>query len=159
MYIISKQDDNLYRPNVACVILSNDGVFAARRVTGESNIWQMPQGGVNKGEELEEAMLRELMEEIGTNNVRILRQSKYNRYYKIPQHLIHQNWQGKYIGQKQRWFLAEFTGNDSDINVNTPNPEFSEWRWFAANDVIKQAVHFKRDLYRDVFAEFNIKAL
>lgn len=156
MYIISKKDDNLYRSNVACVILHNNNIFAAKRVNGEGNIWQMPQGGVGKGETLEDAILRELMEEIGTNNIKILRQSKYNRYYKIPQHLIHQNWLGKYIGQKQRWFLAEFTGQDSDININTEIPEFSEWKWLTTNDLIKQSVHFKRDIYRDVFAEFDL---
>ena len=156
MYIINKKEDYLYRPNVGCVILHNKNIFVARRIASEANVWQMPQGGIMENEQLEHALFRELMEEIGTNNVKILQESKYQRYYKIPQSLIGQAWEGKYIGQKQKWFLVEFAGRDDEININTPEPEFCEWKWMSVADVLKHAVHFKKDIYHDVFAEFNI---
>lgn len=156
MYIINKKEDHLYRPNVGCVILHNGDVFAARRVISEANVWQMPQGGIMEGEDVEEALFRELLEEIGTNDVRILKESAYYRYYKVPQNMIGQIWEGKYIGQKQKWFLLEFTGKDVDINIETEHPEFSEWKWMSVPELIKNSIYFKRDIYHDVFAEFNI---
>ena len=156
MYLINKKQEHLYRPNVGCVMLKNDGIFVAKRVGYDTDAWQMPQGGVDDHEDLATALLRELLEEIGTNNVTIIQESTYNRYYKVPQIVATQVWGGKYIGQKQKWFLVKFNGEDEEINIHTANPEFEEWKWSSAEDTIRQAVFFKKDIYTDVLSEFGI---
>lgn len=156
MYLINKKQEHLYRPNVGCVMLKNDGIFVAKRVGYDTDAWQMPQGGVNKDENLEEALFRELLEEIGTNNITIIKESTYNRYYKVPKIVTTQIWGGKYIGQKQKWFLVKFNGEDEEINIHTVHPEFEEWKWSSAEDTIRQAVFFKKDIYTDVLSEFGI---
>lgn len=156
MYLISKKHSHLYRENVGCVIVKNGGIFVAKRLGYQADAWQMPQGGVDENETPEEALNRELIEEIGTNNVTILKESAYYRYYKVPKDIATNVWGGKYIGQKQKWFLLQFNGNDSEININTPKPEFEDWKWSDANNTIKQAVFFKKDIYLDVLSEFQM---
>lgn len=156
MYIINKKQEHLYRPNVGCVMLKDNGVFIAKRIGYYTDAWQMPQGGVDKDENYTDALHRELLEEIGTNNVEILQQSTYNRYYKVSKDVARQAWGGRYIGQKQIWFLVRFKGNDSEINIQTQNPEFEEWRWSTPDETIKKAVFFKKDIYIDVLSEFGI---
>ncbi|MFT4967307.1 MAG: putative (di)nucleoside polyphosphate hydrolase [Candidatus Deianiraeaceae bacterium] len=156
MYLINKKQDHLYRPNVGCVLMKNNKIFVAKRIGHRTDTWQMPQGGVNSEEEYEDALLRELKEEIGTNNIEVIKQSSYYRYYKIPKNMSLQMWGGKYIGQKQRWFLANFKGEDAEINIDTAIPEFEAWKWLDVDSTINKAVFFKKDIYIDVLAEFNI---
>lgn len=156
MYLVNQKQSHLYRPNVGCVIMKDGNIFSAKRVGYEIDAWQMPQGGVDKGEELEQAIFRELLEEIGTNNVEIVRESSYFRYYKIPHNITTQIWGGKYIGQKQKWFLLNFKGDDSEININTAKPEFESWKWSSPQDVVREAIFFKQDIYSDVLAEFEL---
>ena len=156
MYLINKKQEHLYRPNVGCVIMKGNRIFSAKRVGYESDSWQMPQGGVDENESFEDALFRELLEEIGTNKVEIIKTSSYFRYYKIPSVLKTQIWGGKYIGQKQKWFLLNFLGDDEEINIQTEKPEFESWKWSSSNDIIKNAVFFKKDIYLDVFGEFGI---
>ncbi|MDA0617475.1 MAG: NUDIX domain-containing protein [Proteobacteria bacterium] len=106
MYLINKKQEHLYRPNVGCVLIKGDRIFVAKRLGYTADAWQMPQGGVDGNEQFEEALLRELNEEIGTDNIDILQKSSYFRYYKVPSKVSMQAWGGRYIGQKQQWFLA-----------------------------------------------------
>jgi putative (di)nucleoside polyphosphate hydrolase len=144
-----------YRQGVGLVLFNTAGqVFAARRIDTDGLAWQMPQGGIDKGETPEQAALRELEEEIGTAKAEIIGQSQDWLTYDLPDHLVGKVWKGKYRGQKQKWFALRFTGQDADIDINTEHPEFCEWRWVAFDDLVELIVPFKRDLYRAVVAEF-----
>ncbi len=115
----------------------------------------MPQGGMDAGEEPRTTALRELEEEIGTNKAEIIAESVDWYYYDLPQQLIPKVWGGKYRGQRQKWFVMKFLGMDSDINIATTHPEFSEWCWADANDLSSLIVPFKRDLYAALVKEFT----
>lgn len=156
MYLISKKHAHLYRNNIGCVVIKKNSIFVAKRVGYHKNAWQMPQGGVDENENFEEALYRELLEEIGTNNVTILQESEYYRYYKVPTNIATNIWGGKYIGQKQKWFLLQFNGEDNEINIHTKKPEFEAWKWSDAESTVKQAVFFKKDIYLDVLSEFQL---
>ena len=155
MYLINKKQEHLYRPNVGCVILKDDKIFVAKRIGYNTDTWQMPQGGVDFQETHLQALFRELLEEIGTNNVEVLKESSYSRYYKVSKEASYQAWKGKYIGQKQKWFLAKFNGKDNEINLQTKSPEFESWQWFTPEQTIKKAIFFKKDIYIDVLNEFG----
>lgn len=146
-----------YRLGVGVLLLNkSDEVLLGLRkdsITGTS--WQMPQGGMNDGETPLEAALRELDEEIGTVNVEFVAESEDWYSYEIPHAIASKLWEGKYIGQKQKWFLMRFLGTDSEINVNTHDPEFSDWKWSDLNSVEGYAVDFKKTLYKTVIAEFG----
>jgi putative (di)nucleoside polyphosphate hydrolase len=158
MYNNTVHDDTKYRLNVGMVILNQFGnIFIAKRIDSRgSKTWQMPQGGVMEGETEENAVFRELSEEIGTNNVSISRVSNGYFYYRIPELMKIKFWNGKFDGQKQRWFLVNFLGNDSDINIHTESPEFCQWSWCKPLEVQNCAIEFKRDTYIKVLKEFNI---
>jgi putative (di)nucleoside polyphosphate hydrolase len=156
MYLINKKQEHLYRPNVGCVLIKGDRIFVAKRLGYTADAWQMPQGGVDGNEQFEEALLRELNEEIGTDNIDILQKSSYFRYYKVPSKVSMQAWGGRYIGQKQQWFLAKFKGEDAEINIQTKIPEFEEWQWSSPTETVHRAVFFKKDIYMDVLSEFNL---
>jgi len=146
-----------YRPGVGIVLRGGDGrVFAARRIDTPAEAWQMPQGGVDAGERPEETALRELEEETGIPPalVRILRATPEPLRYDLPPELVPSVWGGRYRGQEQTWFLMDFLGEDSDINIETAHPEFSEWRWMEPPELIRRIVPFKRDLYRRIFETF-----
>lgn len=145
-----------YRP-CAGMMLHNDAgqIFVARRLDMRSEAWQMPQGGIDEGEDAGKAALRELEEEIGTRKAEIVAESQEWHHYDLPDHLIGQLWKGRYRGQKQRWFLMRFTGEDADINIETDHPEFSEWRWAPLDSLPQLIVPFKRELYRKVISEFG----
>lgn len=147
-----------YRPCVGIMLVNNKGqIFVARRIDSQKDdAWQMPQGGVEEGEDYETAAKRELLEEIGTNNIEIITFTNDFLYYDIPTSYIPKFWNGKYRGQKQIWFLAKFLGNDSDINLETEEPEFSAWQWVDFESLISNVVPFKRKIYEQVIAEFSI---
>ena len=144
-----------YRPCVGIFLLNNDGlVFAGRRIDSRAEAWQMPQGGIDAGESPLQACMREMREEIGTNTAKLIRQHDDWLYYDIPLPLADRLWQGRYKGQKQKWMALRFTGDDSDINIATEEPEFCEWKWLSPHDLVDLAVPFKRDVYQNVLAAF-----
>ncbi|WP_298259290.1 RNA pyrophosphohydrolase [uncultured Litoreibacter sp.] len=147
-----------YRLNVGVMLVNKGGkVFAAQRIDSEIAAWQMPQGGVDKGEELEAAALRELEEETGVspNLVTVEAQSDDWIPYDLPHDLVPKIWKGRFRGQKQKWFLLRFHGTDADINIETEFPEFSEWRWVETETLLGNIVPFKRDVYAKVIEAFQ----
>ena len=146
-----------YRKCVGMMIFNqNKEILVARRLDHPSGFWQMPQGGIDDNEKPEEAVWREMMEEIGTNNAKIIKESDQWVKYKIPNDTLKTlPWGKKYIGQNQKWFAFEFTGQDSDINVGTENPEFSEWKWTKIDTIIDNIVPFKREVYSKILKEFQ----
>ena len=144
-----------YRPCVGIFLLNNDGlVFAGRRIDSRAEAWQMPQGGIDAGESPLQACMREMREEIGTNTAELISQHDDWLYYDIPLPLADRLWQGRYKGQKQKWMALRFTGDDSDINIATEEPEFCEWKWLSPHDLVDLAVPFKRDVYQNLLAAF-----
>lgn len=147
--------DRPYRPNVGLVLFNAQGLaFTAKRLDTKENAWQFPQGGIDDGEDPATAAMRELEEEIGTAKAEIIGESRNWFSYDLP-HDVADSWQhGRWRGQKQKWFALRFLGSDSDINIATEHPEFSEWRWTKLADVPGLIVPFKRALYEQVVAEF-----
>jgi len=145
-----------YRPCVGIVLLNKRGEVWVGRRNDTPDAWQMPQGGIDKGEEPREAALRELEEEIGTAEANILAETKEWLSYDLPSDLVGKVWKGKYRGQTQKWFALQFTGRDGDIApTEVAHPEFDAWRWCPAQEVPELAVSFKRDIYQSVVAEFG----
>jgi putative (di)nucleoside polyphosphate hydrolase len=130
-------------------------VFVGRRTDVEEDAWQMPQGGIDPGESAEEAALRELKEEIGTDTVEILAESKGWLYYEVPTELAQKAWGWRWQGQRQKWFVMLFRGQDVDIDLATEHPEFNAWRWVSVQELFALAVSFKRQLYLNVLGEFS----
>tara|TARA_R110002110_G_scaffold1839_11_gene8233 strand:- start:92 stop:607 length:516 start_codon:yes stop_codon:yes gene_type:complete len=152
--------DRPYRPCVGITLMNRVGeVFVARRVDDPDGYWQMPQGGIDKGETAIEAALRELEEETGTNKAELLLEMADWVGYDLPADLADKVWKGRYRGQKQRWFCLLFTGEDSDIDINTAHPEFVEWRWMDLQEAVQEVIPFKRDIYRHVADAFAQTAL
>lgn len=144
-----------YRPCVGMMLLNKDKrVFVAKRIDMVAEAWQMPQGGIDHGEDPQLTALRELEEEIGTNKAEIMAESKDWLTYDLPEELIPKLWGGKYRGQKQKWFAMRFLGADSDINIATKHPEFSQWKWVQAAELPGLIVPFKRALYERIVHEF-----
>lgn len=144
-----------YRKGVGIMLLNAKGeVFVAKRLDQIAEAWQMPQGGVDKGEEPREAALRELEEEIGTNKAEIIAQSPIAYAYDLPDELVPKIWSGSYRGQEQHWFVLRFTGTDADINIHTDHPEFSDWKWIPMQQLPDVIVPFKRELYQSLVDEF-----
>jgi len=146
-----------YRRCVGMMILNtNNEILVGRRLDHPSGYWQMPQGGIDENEKPEQAVFREMMEEIGTNNVKLINTSTQWISYKIPEDTLKTlPWGEVYIGQKQKWFIFRFEGKDNEIDVGTENPEFSEWKWLNHKLLINSAVPFKRDLYQKILEEFK----
>jgi putative (di)nucleoside polyphosphate hydrolase len=145
-----------YRPCVAMMLFNCAGkVFVAKRIDQTLEGWQMPQGGIDQSEQPQAAALRELEEEIGTRNVAVLREHNEWLTYDLPPHLIGLVWGGRYRGQKVRWFALRFLGADSEIDLKTAHPEFSEWRWVDLTEVMRSVVPFKRDIYQKAIAAFS----
>lgn len=144
-----------YRNGVGIMLLNKENkVFVARRLVPATKAWQMPQGGIDQGESPEIAALRELKEEIGTNNVQILAVSQHWYSYDFPPYLIGKLWGGNYRGQRQKWFLMRFLGKDPEINVATEEPEFCAWQWINIEELPTFAISFKRKTYQALVDEF-----
>lgn len=145
-----------YRPCVGMMIINQeDKIFVGRRIDAKYRNWQMPQGGIDFGETPSQAAMREMAEEIGTNAGYIIAESKNWYSYNVPKFLIPKLWDGQFRGQKQKWFLIRFTGNDSDININLAHPEFNAWQWVDIDQLQKIIIPFKAKLYKAVVNEFK----
>ena len=154
------RDDLPYRDCAGVVLVNADGrVFAGQRLDHDKGAWQMPQGGIDRGETPENAALRELEEETGITRDKISVEAALSGWarYDLPDELLGRIWKGKYRGQRQMWFLCRFRGDDSDVNIATDHPEFSAWTWMSPETLIEQIVPFKRDVYAKVFDEFGEK--
>lgn len=146
-----------YRPNVGIMLFnSRNQVFVGKRRRTPGDAWQMPQGGIEDGEDPAAAALRELKEEIGTNNARIIGESKSWLFYDWPANLINETTKNRWRGQRQKWFAMRFLGDDSDINIETETPEFSEWKWVDIGALVELIVSFKRLVYLSVLEEFQL---
>ena len=145
------------RNGVGIVLLnSNNQVFVGKRIDNPVNFWQMPQGGVNKNEDFFQAACRELKEETGVESIKLLKEINNLLTYELPKNLLGTIWKGKYRGQKQKWFIMRFVGNEKEINVKTKNPEFKDWKWIDINQLLDVVVRFKLDVYKSIVKELNI---
>lgn len=145
-----------FREGVGMMIIDkNNRVFVGKRIDSKANAWQMPQGGIDLGETPSAAALREMKEEIGSDDGYIIAESKNWYSYRVPDFLIPKLWGGRYCGQKQKWFLIRFTGEDSDININTKIPEFEAWKWVAFDELLEYIIPFKLKLYEQIIQEFK----
>lgn len=155
-YQNSRTTDLPYRLGVGMMIINQENkVFVGKRIDTKAEAWQMPQGGIDLGETPSRAAFREMEEEIGCANGKIIAESKSWYSYNLPKFLIPKLWDGHYKGQKQKWFLLEFYGSDADINLNTKFPEFDDWRWIEIDDLYSLIVPFKKRLYKAVIEEFR----
>ncbi|MCZ0960501.1 RNA pyrophosphohydrolase [Paracoccus benzoatiresistens] len=146
-----------YRPCAGVVLINAEGlVFAGQRID-MPGAWQMPQGGIDKGEDPRGAALRELVEETGVSpeKVEVLGETPSWVYYDLPPELLGKVWKGRYGGQRQKWVLMRFLGDDADIRIDTDHPEFEEWRWMPAAALLENIVPFKRAVYEEVLAAFR----
>ena len=139
------------RTGVGIILLNNDNkVFVARRIDNAKNFWQMPQGGVDEGEDFLKAAYRELEEETSIKSVELIRELEGNIVYELPERLLGIIWNGKYKGQKQKWFLMKFVGEEKEINIKTKNPEFLEWKWVELDQITELVVDFKLHVYTEL---------
>ncbi len=145
-----------YRPCVGIMLLNeHNKVFVAQRIDNPGKAWQMPQGGIDQGEEPLKAAFRELEEETGTANAELLAETPDWYTYDLPRDLVPKIWNGRYRGQKQQWFVFRFKGHDTEINIDTEIPEFSEWKWTEMSSLPDMIVPFKRSLYTKLVEEFS----
>ena len=148
-----------YRPNVGIMLANQDGhIFVGQRLDNpDSDAWQMPQGGIDKGEDAEAAALRELEEETGVaaHLVTPIARSKEDYLYDLPEELIGKLWKGKWRGQRQTWFLMRYIGTDADVNIATKHPEFSAWKWVKPEELPTLIVPFKKRIYEGLVREFG----
>ena len=144
------------RKGVGIAILnSQNKVFVGKRKDNPFDKWQMPQGGVDSNEPLLQAMKRELLEETSIKNIKVLKEFDQWLEYELPENLIGKIWKGRYRGQKQKWFVVKFLGNDNEVNINTKNPEFIEWKWVSIDILPDLIVLFKKHVYETVLTELK----
>ena len=139
------------RNGVGVVVLNKDNkVFVAKRIDNPKDFWQMPQGGVNKDEDFLKAAYRELEEETSIRSVELIKELEGTITYELPDRLLGIIWKGKYKGQKQKWFLMKFTGEEKEINIKTKNPEFLDWKWINLDQITEVVVNFKLQVYKEL---------
>ena len=144
------------RNGVGVIIFNkNKKIFVGKRKDNPVDKWQMPQGGVDDGEDYFSAMKRELEEETSIINIKILKELEGFFEYELPKNLIGIIWKGQFRGQKQKWFIAEYLGEDSEINLNTKNPEFIEWKWISPDELPKVIVDFKKNMYNKLLIKIK----
>ena len=151
-----KHKDLPLRTGVGIVVLnSKNKVFVGKRRDNPLDKWQMPQGGVELNEPLVKAMRRELVEETSIKNIEVLKEFDQWLEYELPKNLVGKIWRGKYRGQKQKWFVVRFLGNDDEININTKHPEFIDWQWVGVEELPKIIVLFKKHVYEEITEELK----
>ena len=151
-----KHKDLPLRTGVGIVVLnSKNKVFVGKRRDNPLDKWQMPQGGVDLNEPLIKAMRRELVEETSIKNIEVLKEFDQWLEYELPKNLVGKIWRGKYRGQKQKWFVVRFLGNDDEININTKHPEFIDWQWIDVEELPKIIVLFKKHVYEEITEELK----
>ena len=139
------------RLGVGIIVLNKENkVFVAKRIDNSENFWQMPQGGVDEGEDFLKAAYRELEEETSIKNVSLIKELSGTTTYDLPSHLLGIIWRGKYRGQKQKWFIMKFVGNEEEINIKTKNPEFLDWKWIDLDQITEVVVNFKLHVYMEI---------
>ena len=144
------------RIGVGAIVLNNKNeIFVGKRKDNPIDKWQMPQGGVDKNEDYLNAMKRELYEETSIKNIEVLKEFEEWVEYELPKNLLGIIWKGKFRGQKQKWFITRFIGNNSEINVNTQHPEFIEWKWIEMNELPNVIVDFKKNVYKKILSELK----
>ena len=144
------------RTGVGIIVLNNNNqVFVGKRKDNPGDKWQMPQGGVDKGEDFITAMRRELIEETSIKNIKILKEIQNMYQYELPDNLVGIIWKGKFRGQRQKWFITKFLGKDDEINLDTQHPEFIDWKWIDPKDLPEVIVDFKKELYLNLLKEIN----
>ena len=152
---MKKKYNNLpLRSGVGIVVLNEKNqVFIAKRIDNPKNFWQMPQGGVDEGEEYYDAAIRELKEETSIKTISLIKEIDGLTTYLLPNYLVGIIWKGKYKGQKQKWFIVRFNGEETEININTKNPEFLDWKWVNIDDLTNEVVEFKAHVYKQIQSE------
>ena len=144
------------RKGVGVILLNKSNkVFVAQRIDNPVNLWQMPQGGIDKNENTYDAAIRELFEETSITNIQLIKEFDYWLKYELPKHLLGKIWKGKYRGQTQKWFVMKFLGNDSEINLNTKKPEFFNWKWINKENLVNVVVDFKVKVYEKISLELD----
>ena len=142
------------RSGVGIVVLNEKNqVFLAKRIDNPKNFWQMPQGGVDEGEDYYDAAIRELKEETSIKTISLIKEIDGLTTYLLPNHLVGIIWKGKYKGQKQKWFVVRFNGEEKEININTKHPEFLDWKWVDIDDLTNEVVEFKVKVYKKIQKE------
>ena len=145
------------RTGVGIIVLNKKNqVFVGKRKDNPVDNWQMPQGGIDAGENYIDAMKRELIEETSIKNIKILKEIENTYQYELPKNLVGIIWKGKFRGQKQKWFITRFLGTDNEININTKHPEFIDWKWIEPKLLPEVIVNFKKDLYLNLLKEINL---
>ena len=152
---MKKKYNNLpLRSGVGIVVLNEKNqVFLAKRIDNPKNFWQMPQGGVDEGEDYYDAAIRELKEETSIKTISLIKEIDGLTTYLLPNHLVGIIWKGKYKGQKQKWFVVRFNGEEKEININTKHPEFLDWKWVNIDDLTSEVVKFKFKVYKKIQKE------
>ena len=145
------------RTGVGIIVLNNQNkIFVGKRKDNPGDKWQMPQGGVDEGEDYITAMKRELLEETSIQNIEIIKEIDKIYQYELPKNLVGVIWKGKYRGQKQKWFITRFLGEEKEINLNTKHAEFIDWKWIEPKFLPEVIVYFKKDLYLSLLKEINL---
>tara|TARA_B100000530_G_scaffold1610_1_gene1377 strand:+ start:375 stop:848 length:474 start_codon:yes stop_codon:yes gene_type:complete len=151
-----KHKDLPLRTGVGIVVLNKKNqIFLAKRIDNPKNFWQMPQGGVDKGEDFYAAAVRELEEETSIKTVKLIKEIEGLTTYLLPDHLVGIIWKGKYKGQKQKWFVVRFEGEEDEININTKHPEFLDWKWVNVENLTDEIVKFKFHVYKKIQKELK----